>query len=86
MHQAAVLMHSPLWLQASGNRHHPAPGQIPARLFWQSLFWRLQVRVSRRAGRKGGKARVIYGTRGPEIVYDANMFKSTALPPLGKEA
>lgn len=38
------------------------------------------------ASKKGGKAGVIDGTRGPEIVYDANMFKSTALPPLGKGA
>lgn len=50
------------------------------------LFQHLPVWVSRRAGKKGGKARVIDGTQGPEIVYDANMFKSTALPPLGKGA
>lgn len=36
--------------------------------------------------KKGGNAGVIDGTQGPEIVYDANMFKSTALPPLGKGA
>lgn len=45
-----------------------------------------QVWASRRAGKKGGKARVIDGTQAPEIVYDANMFKTTALPPLGKGA
>lgn len=55
--------------------------KIPARLFQHLLVW-----VSGRAGKKGGKARVIDGTRGPEIVYDANMFKSTTLPPLGKGA
>lgn len=47
------------------------PAKIPARLFQHLPAW---VRV----GKEWGKARVIDGTQGPEIVYDANMFKSTA--------
>lgn len=57
------------------------PAKISAR-----LLQHLPVCINRRDGEKGGKARVIDGTQGPEIVYDANMFKSTALPPLGKGA
>lgn len=81
MHQAAVLMQSPPWLEAWGRTCITLdPAKIPVKLFQHVSAW------VRRAGKKWGKARVIDGTQGPEIVYDANMFKSTVLPPLGKGA
>ena len=82
MHQAGLLMQTPPHGSRPGEtRVALAPAKIPA-----SLFQHLPVRVGRSAGKRGGEGRVIGGMRGPEIVYDANIFKSSALPPLGKGA